>query len=112
MNLTYKADRPMQADRITLNTLVYVPIWRSGTIVRWHYGHVVEVRTGEETGYLVCLMSEQPDNGKKQLYWIYSMACGMCHDRNPEECFQCNPINEISHAKCDADFTQNWTPTH
>ena len=106
--MSYIATLTMNPERITVGSLVYVPVWRTGQVIGWDYGHVVEIQNPENDAfYIVCLMSAQTYNGKKQGYYGYSLACGICHDRDREDtskCFQCFPGDDVDHAECHKDF--------
>ena len=104
--MSYIAKSPMNRDRIFVGTFVYVPVWLSGRVIGWDYGHVVNVQDPECGYYIVCLMTA-PYDGKKQGYYGYSLACGICYDReDTSKCFQCVSRNDIDHAECYREFPQ------
>jgi hypothetical protein len=89
----YVSPTPMPADRIDVKTLVYVPIWRLGHVMKWGYARVLEI--GEHEGkpvYLVELAHPFPDTQAEVKYFPYSVQCGMCVGRpTTEVCPQCRP---------------------
>ena len=76
---------------VKVGVFVFVPIWRGGQVTHWDTGHVAEIRDyrdsypNSEVTYIV--NSADGD----QMYYLYSIQCGVCMGHTGVVCYQCRP---------------------